>query len=155
MLGEENIEFVSSDERFSRWVYCPRHIGNDGVLNERFIYLRPSINEEGISGQLYDRISFEIAVDDGKQFLRKRNNGDSEKMVAIAVVKTGELRGLSYNDDSIDVVSQPSERVHYHAEIRISFDGNPVTGNTPGLKTKFYFDRIKQLMQANLVPVVE
>ena len=67
------MDCVDDNERFSRWVFYPRFMDENGGLNHKFIFLRPNINEEGISGQLYDRISRQIAIEDGVKFCRKKN----------------------------------------------------------------------------------
>ena len=144
------MDCVNDNERFSRWVFYPRFMDESGVLNHKFIFLCPNINEEGISGQLYDRISRQIAIADGMKFCRKKNGKPSEKLVALTIAKTVNLRKLAFVPDCIDVVSCPSPVVHAHAEIRISIDGIPVTGNTANMQLLYYYDRIKDVLSEGI-----
>ncbi len=143
-------DFVDDNERFSRWVFFPRFVNQNGLLNQKFVYLRPNINEEGISGQLYDRISRQVAIADGMKFCRNKNGVPTEKLVALAIAKAGELRKLAFIPDSIDIVSCPSPNVHAHAEIRFAIDGIPITGNTANMQLLYYYDRIKDVLSDGL-----
>jgi len=40
--------------------------------------------------------------------------------------------------------------VHAHAEIRISIDGIPVTGNTANMQLLYYYDRIKDVLSEDI-----
>lgn len=148
-MSDIDPNIVDDQEHFSRWVYQPRFIDENGRLNSRFVILRPTINEEGLSGQLFDRISLEVAVSEGKKFIRKYKT-NSEKLVALAIVGVGDLRQIADVNDIIDVVSVPSESVSAHAEIRFYLNGQLATGNTPTSFLKYYFDEINSLMQDNL-----
>lgn len=143
---------VNGSEHFSRWVYCPRFIDVDGNINSNFIKLRPHINEQGISGQLFDRISLEISVNEGTQFIRKNKQGlPIEKLVAIAVAEVAEIVNLAQLPDVIKVESVPSNAVSAHAEIRFYLDGVMATGNSYSHMLQFYFELIKDLMANHLL----
>ncbi|MCQ2252110.1 MAG: hypothetical protein MJZ61_01535 [Bacteroidales bacterium] len=123
-----------------------------GVLNSKFVTLRPHINEEGISGQLIDRIGVEVAVADGAKFIRTHKDGTpAEKLSALAIASVGELRNLSVGMDKVDVLNVPSSVVSAHAEIRIYIDGELVTGNSTNFKLKFYLNSISRILSQGLL----
>lgn len=145
---------ILDEERFSRWVYKPRFVDDDGLLKKSFIFLRENINEEGISGQLYDRLSHDVVVSEGIKFERRHKNPQkSEKLVGLAIVPVGDLRDVAILPDTIDVESVPSDYVSEHAEIRFYLDGVLATGNTSNQLLDFYFDEILSLMANGLTSI--
>ena len=144
---------VKDSERFSRWVYRPRFIDASGILSDRFITLRPQLHEEGISGQLYDRVGREVVIKEGVLFVHKDKNGNpKEELVAISKALVSEIRELSQDNDIIDVVSVPSAKVSHHAEIRFKIDGVDFMAdrNVMDARLQDYFDQIRMIMSENL-----
>lgn len=145
---------VQDEELFSRWVYVPRFMTEDGILSSRFVILREPLNESGISGQLYNRVERRAVIKDALQFIRKRKDGScAETLKYIAVANVGEIRAIAIDDDVIDVVEVPSARVSGHAEIRFAINGKMVDGTCKDAKLLMYYDELKDLFQRNLSEV--
>ncbi len=146
------IDEVKNDEHFSRWIFKPRFIDDNGVVNERFVALRPHINEQGLSGQLIDRIGFDVAVSEGIAFVRTKKDGTPlESLYGLAIAQVADIRGLSLSGDNVDVESVPSDRVSAHAEIRIYINGDLVTGKSTDFKLRFYLNKIQNILLSGIV----
>lgn len=149
-----DIQPVQDEELFSRWVYVPRFMSEDGILNSRFVILREPLKESGISGQLYNRQERISIISDALQFIRKRKDGsNAETLKYIAVAKVGEIRAIAIDNDVIDVVEVPSEKVSSHAEIQFTINGKIVDGTCKDAKLLMYYDELKDLFERNLSEV--
>lgn len=147
-------DMVLDSEEFSRWVFQPRYIDELGILNSKFITLRPHLKECGVSGQLINRAGFYEAVRCGNLFIRRDKNGNPiDQLVAIAKAKVSDIRSLSQDSDTIDVLSVPSESVTDHAEIRLFIKGVLfVAGeNTMNAAVQDYLDQISFLLSENMI----
>lgn len=145
---------IQDEEIFSRWVYIPRFMSEDGFLNSRFIILREPLREAGISGQLYNRLERKAVIKDALQFIRKRKDGSyAETLKYIAMAKVGDIRAIAMDNDAIDVVENPSAKVSFHAEIRITINGKIVDGTCKDAKLLMYYDELKDLFGKNLSEV--
>lgn len=139
---------VEDKEHFSRWVYNPRFINDSGEVNDKFITLRSHINEKGISGQLYDRLTLEEIITTGLKFIRRKRSGEpTETLSHIAKVQVSSIRQLATTEDKIDIVEVPSETVPQHAEIQFSLKA------AKPAKLYYYFEKIKDGMLQDLFPV--
>jgi len=145
---------VSDNEHFSRWVYAPRYLTDEGLLNDKFISLRPQIKEKGVSGQLCDRIDFATIVSDGNRFIRVNANGDAiESLKYVAKANVADIRNIALWGDTVDVVKVPSQLVHEHAEIIFMLDGMLVDALCKDAKLLYYFDELKILLGKCLIEV--
>lgn len=142
---------VTENEHFSRWVYNPRFINDAGEVNDRFITLRSHLNEEGISGQLFDRLPIEDVIESGQKFIRKTSNGTPKETLShIAKAEVGNIVHLALGTDKIRVEEVPSEHVPQHAEIKFDVVDNASTNSA---KMYYYFEKIKDEMLKELIPV--
>ncbi len=148
------IEEVKKEEHFSRWIFKPRFIDENGVVNDRFVALRPHINEQGLSGQLIDRIGFDVAVSEGSAFVRTKKDGTPlETLYGLAIAQVVDIRGLSLSNDNVDVESVPSQNVSAHAEIRIYINGELATGKSTDFKLRFYLNQIQNILLNGIVAI--
>ncbi len=146
------IDEVKNEEHFSRWIFKPRFIDDNGVVNDRFVALRPHINEQGLSGQLIDRIGFDVAVSEASAFIRTKKDGTPlESLYGLAIAQVSDIRGLSLSNDNVDVEPVPSDRVSAHAEIRIYINGLLATGKTTDFKLRYYLNNIQNILQEGII----
>lgn len=121
---------VLDDEHFARWVYSPRFVDANNTFNEKFISLRPK--EEGISGQIFEKVGHDVILQCGSKFRRAANDGTDKEERFVGYVKalTSEIRKIADEPDtSIDVVYTSSPSVPFHAEIRFYINEDLLKGN--------------------------
>ncbi len=120
---------VLDDEHFARWVYCPRFVSANGEFNERFISLRPY--EEGISGQIFEKVGHNGILKCGAEFRRTSKDGTDkeERFVGYVKARVGAIRKIADEPDTaIDVIYTESS-IPFHAEIRFFINGDLLIGN--------------------------
>lgn len=71
--------------------YNPRFINDAGLVNERFITLRSHLNESGISGQLFDRMSLDDIIELGHRFIRRTRDGEPKETLTHIAIYTEEF----------------------------------------------------------------
>ena len=129
------------EEHYLRWIFQPRHIVND-VLKDNFISLRK--DEEGISGQIYERVARDNIYEVSSMYSKKNDN------YGYAMAKVGDIRKLAQDKDKIDVLLTESP-IPAHAEIRFNINDVPVIGNTPHPKMTYYLLKLKELLSKTII----
>ncbi len=143
---------IEDSEIFSRWIYCPRYVDESNNFNDNYTSLRKTINEEGISGQIYNRAGKEAVMKSGLEFIRKNKKGvATEAFVGVGLAEVISIRQLSVEPDTIDVIEVPSTRVPHHAEIRFWINGIPSFGQCQNPRLLYYFYELKKLMSKDVV----
>lgn len=145
---------VLDNEHFARWVYCPRFVNADDTFNERFISLRP--NEEGISGQIFEKAGHDGILKCGAEFRRTSKDGTDKEERFVGYVKalTGEIRKIADEPNtSIEVVYTPSPSVPYHAEIRFYINGALLKGNNQNSYYLRYRTNLTKLFAKDFVKI--
>ncbi|MBQ0074719.1 MAG: hypothetical protein KBT34_11045 [Prevotella sp.] len=141
---------VAEEEHFSRWLYNPRFINDAGEVNERFITLRSHLNEKGISGQLFDRLTLSEVIETGKKFVRSKRDGtQTETLSHIAKAKILNIKSIALQNDNINVLEVHSDIVPQHAEIRFCLNND----STMSARQYYYFEKIKDEMLKGLIPI--
>ena len=149
MLNNQ-LNIVSDDEHFARWLYKPRYLDNYDNFTHRFMNLRDS--EEGISGQIFERAGLKTVLCCGLSHRWKSNDGTpkEEKFVGFAKAKVGEIRSVADEEGtSIDVMLTKSD-VPFHAEIRFTIDGQLIRGNNQNPHFLRYKDKLKILFAKDI-----
>ncbi|MBR5695988.1 MAG: hypothetical protein IKX43_07160 [Paludibacteraceae bacterium] len=144
---------VLDDEHFARWVYCPRFVDTDGTFNEKFISLRPQ--EEGISGQIFEKAGHDVILQCGSKFRRASNDGTAKEERFVGYVKalTGEIRKIADEPDtSIDVV-YTSSPVPFHAEIRFYINEDLLKGNNQSPYYLRYRKKLTKLFEQDFFKI--
>lgn len=147
---EKDMSIVYDDETYARWIYCPRYINDSGIFKSCFISLRDrkGYQEEGISGQILERVGHEQVIKNGLNFRRKTFDGTpkEERLVGYAFANCGQIRAVAdERDDRIDVVLTKSV-VPHHAEIRFYIEGTLVKGNNQNAHFLRYKDKLRGLL---------
>lgn len=139
---------VGDDEVYARWIYQPRFMNNEEVLNERFMSMRerngnPNGPENGISGMLINRCDHDTVVEIGQQHKWKpKKNQPEEIFWGYGYAVVAEIRAVAEDKDVIDVEESPSETVPHHAIITFYIDGERQRGNTPHPRMRRYKDNL-------------
>ncbi len=148
---------VFDSDIFARWLYKPRFISEDGILNERFVSLRVfpgNVPEKGISGQLLNRAGHNSVISCGKKFRRTAKDGTikEERFVGYAKVDVGDIRGISKKvSDTVDVILTDAAEIPFHAEIRFVIDGQGIDGNHIDARFLKYKDKLTELFSKDIV----
>ena len=145
---------VLDDEHFARWVYCPRFVDTDGTFNEKFISLRPQ--EEGISGQIFEKAGHDGILKCGAEFRRTSKDGTDKEERFVGYVKTqvDKIRKIADEPNtSIDVVYTPSLSVPFHAEIRFYINETLLKGNNQNPYYLRYRTNLTKLFEKDFVKI--
>ncbi len=144
---------VLDEEHFARWVYCPRFVSANGIFNEKFISLRP--NEEGISGQIFEKVEHDGILKCGAEFRRTTKDGTDkeERFVGYVKAKTRKIREIADEPEtSIDVIYTKST-IPFHAEIRFYINGDLLKGNNQNPYYLRYRKKLKSLFEQDFVKI--
>jgi len=149
---------VEDDEIFARWIYQPRFMDKNEVLNEAYVSLRerngnPNGPEDGLSGILLNRTTHNEVVETGIGFIRKKKGQPVESFLGYGKALVGAIRRISEDNDRIDVIESPSDSVPHHAIVIFVIDGERIRGNTPHPRMRRYKERLLDLFKSNLVRV--
>ena len=149
-------EVIYDSEVFARWLYQPRFINNDNMLNDRFISLRVfpgKIAEKGISGQILNRAGHNSVVSCGKKYRRTSKDGTDkeERFIGYAKAIVGDIRNLSESfGDTVDVILAETADIPFHAEIRFVINGQEIDGNHLDARFLKYKDKLTELFSKDI-----
>ena len=166
---QNNEDNILDSEHFTRWVYCPRSVDESGALKNDFVYLRiiKGEPEEGISGQIFEKVGHDGVLECGRKFIRTTKNGTKELFLGYVKAKVGSIRNIAeemenINADNanckIDVLYTESEAIPFHAEIRLYINNILLTGAflkgiTPNAYFLYYQRKLKKLFEKDFVKI--
>ena len=144
---------VLDNEHFARWVYCPRFVDKNGEFNEKFISLRP--NEEGISGQIFEKAGHDEILKCGAEYRRTSKDGTEKEERFVGYVKalTGEIRKIADEPDTSNDVVYTSSSVPFHAEIRFYINEALLKGNNQNPYYLRYRKKLTNLFKQDFIQI--